>query len=509
VNPGGGSAPSAPPPKSLEPERPSRDGPLPRAAAHWPPWVAAGATVLAAVIRLRHLGVQPLWLDEYYSALLAARPASIIIGNPDGEAPLHGLLLHAVTLVGGASDAWLRLPSVVAGTLAVPVLYLVGRALDDRPVAALAALLLAVHPLAVWYSQEARVYSLLALCGLASTLALASVLRDGRRGAAMLYALLAGVGFGLHYYFVFVLAAHACMAAWDALRTPQHRSLWAATALASAAAMAVWAPAFVADAGSQASQDVASRFSWFALPYSGLTLVGGLSLGPPLRALHPSVRYGGGALAAVVPHLPSTVAAFAVLAGLLALAATRPWDRRRVVTWLLAATPVLGAWLASAVLVGFRARYVLPALPFVVLLVAGTIRTRWLPLSVVLIGAFMALELRALAQIDAPDYAREDTRAAAMWVHARQAAGPVLLLGEGAEPFARYADPHDDVRVLERAELPELSAVSELFLVSSRPWTIDPEDRVRRALEADFSVREEAAFAGVDVRRYIRRAAGG
>jgi hypothetical protein len=36
-----------------------------------------------------------------------------------------------------------------------------------------------------------------------------------------------------------------------------------------------------------------------------------------------------------------------------------------------------------------------------------------------------------------------------------------------------------------------------------RPWTVDPDDRVRRLLDRRLTVREEAAFAGVTRRLYV------
>ncbi len=95
----------------------------------------------------------------------------------------------------GQGEAWLRLPSALAGTLAVPLTWAVGRA-AMRPTtqpgqrwpdqaALLAAALVAVAPLAIWYSQEARAYALLALLTLAMAWsALRWRLRPTRRAAA-------------------------------------------------------------------------------------------------------------------------------------------------------------------------------------------------------------------------------------------------------------------------------------------------------------------------------------
>ena len=62
------------------------------------------------------------------------------------------------------SETSLRLVSAVAGTLTIPVAWLLIRELTrSRAVALLSTALLAVNPLHIWYSQEARAYALLVL----------------------------------------------------------------------------------------------------------------------------------------------------------------------------------------------------------------------------------------------------------------------------------------------------------------------------------------------------------
>ena len=60
----------------------------------------------------------------------------------------------------------MRLPSIIAGTLAIPALYLLGRELYDRRTGLVAAAFGAASPLLIWYSQEARMYAFVELFGL-------------------------------------------------------------------------------------------------------------------------------------------------------------------------------------------------------------------------------------------------------------------------------------------------------------------------------------------------------
>jgi 4-amino-4-deoxy-L-arabinose transferase-like glycosyltransferase len=210
-------------------------------------------TAVAAAVRFPGLDRQSIWLDEWDSVRLAVKPVAAIVVTPDGEPPLFGLLLHALIRLGAASDWWLRFPSAVAGTLAVPLLLLVGARLGRPRTGLVAAALLAIHPLAVWYSQEARAYAVTMLLALASTGCLVELLRGGRTSWAVAYALTTSLGFGFHYYFAFVVAAHALIALADAAATPARRRRWLGTALLTGVALALWLPGLRADAAAQAA----------------------------------------------------------------------------------------------------------------------------------------------------------------------------------------------------------------------------------------------------------------
>jgi len=84
--------------------------------------------------------------------------------------PLSYLLLHAWIQLFGDDEPVVRSLSVLFGVLAVPLIYGVAWQLLRRRLAGLlAALLLAVSPLHIWYGQETRMYALLTfLCLLSS-----------------------------------------------------------------------------------------------------------------------------------------------------------------------------------------------------------------------------------------------------------------------------------------------------------------------------------------------------
>ncbi len=120
---------------------------------------------LAAGLRFYHLGAQSLWADEGNSATMAARSLSEIATHAAGDIhpPLYYWLLHLWTQFAGTSEAGLRSFSATLGVLLVLVTIGIGMRLGGAVAGLVAGLLAAVSPLQVYYSQEARMYILLAL----------------------------------------------------------------------------------------------------------------------------------------------------------------------------------------------------------------------------------------------------------------------------------------------------------------------------------------------------------
>lgn len=121
---------------------------------------------LAFVLRVIHLD-QSLWLDEAISALAARDFTFYGIVNDflkaDNHPPFFYMTLRAWGLLVGFSDVGLRLLSVTFGVITVFLTYLIVRKLFQSTKFALtSALFLATSPLHVYYSQEIRMYPMIA-----------------------------------------------------------------------------------------------------------------------------------------------------------------------------------------------------------------------------------------------------------------------------------------------------------------------------------------------------------
>ncbi|GMW02837.1 MAG: hypothetical protein AMXMBFR84_39730 [Candidatus Hydrogenedentota bacterium] len=209
-------------------------------------------TAAAAVVRFYALGRQSLWFDEiatwHTGAYSSLRDVVFADRSWNLYPPGYGVFTHYVMAVGGISEWMLRFPSAVAGTLSVPLLYLVALRAGNRRVAAISAGLLAFLLFPIYYSQEARPYALLQCLVLICVLAWTYVIEawDARRPAPVwglaVYAIAAIGCCYLHYFGLLFVFLQGLLTFALLLRKPLH--LARATALFGCIALAFlpWLP---------------------------------------------------------------------------------------------------------------------------------------------------------------------------------------------------------------------------------------------------------------------------
>lgn len=176
--------------------------------------------LLATAARFHALGRQSFWNDEGNSARLSERSVRLIIEGTasDIHPPLYYLILNGWQKLVGTSEFALRSFSAFAGVLTVLFTIQLGRWLDGWRVGLVAGLFTAVSPPLIYYSQEARMYSLLGLLAVASTWLLVRGLgtRDKRHvpspQSLILYTLLLTAGLYTHYFFPAIIAVHGLIA---------------------------------------------------------------------------------------------------------------------------------------------------------------------------------------------------------------------------------------------------------------------------------------------------------
>ena len=166
--------------------------------------------VLATALRLQDLDRTSIWYDEAVSWSQSNGSFQVLLASvaTDNYPPLHNIVLWLTMPVIGDSESALRLPSAVLGVLAVWLTFLIGKVLVGRITGLTAAALLALSPFHIWYSTEARMYALLATCGL---IFLLSTLKLLQTPSARWFAILALSGALFLYSHVYALLAFAAV----------------------------------------------------------------------------------------------------------------------------------------------------------------------------------------------------------------------------------------------------------------------------------------------------------
>ncbi len=166
---------------------------------------AAFLTVFAGVLRFFRLGSQSFWLDEVTCARDVSQPFLKIWSEVVSSPPLYHYIVHPVYAFAGRDLFWLRVPAAVFGVALVPLFYLALERSFNRRTAFWGAVILTVSPFHLWYSQEMRMYSLLALESFLSMQFWQRSLEDDRRRDWVGYALASVAGLYTHNWFVFLV----------------------------------------------------------------------------------------------------------------------------------------------------------------------------------------------------------------------------------------------------------------------------------------------------------------
>jgi len=203
----------------------------------------AALTTFALALRLALAGVQSLRLDESLSLKEAQLPLGTMVGNLfrwDVHPPLYYTFLHAWIWLAGTSVLALRLPSVIFGTAAVPLLYVVARRFTNERGATFAAAIGAASPFWIWHSDEARMYTLLLALALAALWRLFVAYERNRPRDWVVYGLVTGVSLYSHYFAILMLPVHAV---WLLLQRPPRALVlrrWLPAVAGATALLAVW-----------------------------------------------------------------------------------------------------------------------------------------------------------------------------------------------------------------------------------------------------------------------------
>jgi hypothetical protein len=207
----------------------------------------AGLTLLGLAIRLANFD-QSLIGDELSTYWILhghslGEVLSSVRSNDEITPPLY-FVFGWLSMKIGPNPEWIRLPSLLAGTATIPLVYVLGSRTVSRSAGLVGAAVMALSPFMIYYSTEARSYALMIALLVGSTLALLAAVETRRTRWWAVYAVCSCAALYSHYTSVFPLAAQAIWVLWA------HREAIRPLLLANLGMLigfAPWIPGFIAD----------------------------------------------------------------------------------------------------------------------------------------------------------------------------------------------------------------------------------------------------------------------
>ena len=471
-----------------------------------------GILALALLLRLWNLGGESVWIDEAYSIDLARHGfAAVIQGTAaDQHPPLYYLLLH-IWLWFGSGVAFARLLSVLTGVAHIGLVISLGKRLGGQWLGLGGGLLLAISPMHIWYSQEIRMYILLAAFTTAATIALWDCLQGKNRW--FLYGLFTVLSLYTQYFAAFVLLAHGLLVLAWVWRQHRPRFLlpYAATLLLSGLAFSVWIPTAI-------NQTRFHTMTWIQPPRAGevVDTLLRLLLGSGILVLPVILRWL--ALAALL------ALAWWAVRRLLSQHPSQPWAFAYLAAW---------AWIPFLAISGVSLGYpIFQFKQFIIVLTPLLLWAVWtarlLPRWPGLLFLAGILALNGAASLyQQVVVTKDDWRGAAIYIQEHARPGDVVygnpaaskaaldLYWQSPLPFLGYPPGYDIVQggwdepiITEQIAGQELRAAFQnhprLWLVEFSPEFRDPNQEIPAWLQQHARLLDERSFGRLHVRLYAR-----
>lgn len=166
---------------------------------------------IGSILRFWNITKSSIWHDEGYTMMLAPNGVLEILWRTgrDVHPPLYYIVLHYWMVLFGSSEVAARSLSAILMIACIPLAYLLVKRLYSESAARLAALFVAIGPFLVRYSQEARMYALVAFLLLLSTYFFVRALEKGsKKRWYVFYAVALAAALYAHYYAVFMIVVH-------------------------------------------------------------------------------------------------------------------------------------------------------------------------------------------------------------------------------------------------------------------------------------------------------------
>ncbi len=485
-------------------------------------------TVGAIAMRLFRVGGQSIWVDEMLTLSVSIPDPGLTIWDYlkyNIHGPLHSFTVYLFHFV-SVNDAWLRIPSVAAGVLAVVFFYRWVQLWLGEKIARVASVLLVIHPLHIYYSQEIRNYSFLFFFAMFSSYVFHRLLEKETKRDFVLYVVGISCAALSNFTAAFLFAVHSIIYVFR-MRNGKigGRILkWAVVGVLVLVLLSPWiyriytfidvtklvTPVKPGEIATQERLRGDTTIGAEAVPYLFYVFGSGFSLGPSTRELH----YDS-SLAGVVRSHWLPVLWIGVLFGVLGLKGAF-YTFRRGLPWVQIGLYLLVPLLLTLLLCwqnakAFNVRYVLLSFPaFLCLAAAGVVsfggRTRWVVCALVSI----TLLISAANYYFDGRYARDDVRGAVRLVEARAEPGDCILTHTVTEIvehyfygpnviYSVYAPPGTAPEKVDKQVQDVFANCDTVWYIRAREWADDSNGYLLELLGQNYEISERIVLDGVTV----------
>jgi uncharacterized membrane protein len=488
-------------------------------------WLLLAAIVaIAALLRFYRIGYQSYWIDEILSLRASAAPAGVsfwekILHNVHG--PLHAVIIHLLRNI-SLSEGLLRAPSAIAGTVSVVLFYKWLVMLGRRDIAPYGALFLAVSPFSLYYSQELRYYSLMAMFCIIALIAYERYLEDPscRRGAVLGLAVTAAA---LSHFSALFLAAGLFV---HLLVTGRMRRRHLTSGLLAALILLILISPWIyremiflrgirvvqiSELPTDARLRGELTLNIWSYPYALYAFSTGYSFGPSLRELHE--------VFSAIPLLGEywrEMFLVSLLFGGLAVAGLWKAGRNGRLSLFLSVmlvTVLLTTIIAAFNIKVFNIRYMMASFPVYLALITYGLPAARLPRLLVASTVCAVMLVSSWNYHADPAYARDDIRSAVSVIREAEREGDMLLSINSAGVVEHYYGGGNPVQELnpkwfgveameERVER-SLAENERIWYLRCRHWDTDPDDLLLALLESRASVTGRWSFPGVELYLFV------
>lgn len=460
------------------------------------------------LLRLLSLN-QSFWLDEAINVMavktfsLSGLLTQYIVA--DFHPPGWLVILWVWGKLFGFTETAARMPSVIFGTLTIFIVYLIGKNLISKKLGIVAALLLSINPLHIYYSQEARMYALAALAVAVNMLLVIKIIKGEKIN--LIFLIISNLGILISDYVAyFIFPAQFIFLLF--LRKKEIFKKWLIALIGASIFFLIWLPFFLRqlDTGVIASS---------ILPAWKL-VVGGFDLKTiPLtfiKFIIGRISLADKTLYALVLMPVVSLFAFLLLKGIKSLDKVQ---KNLLVSWMI--TPVIIATIISRfvpVYSYFRVLYIIPG--FALLTAVGILSLKEKLSNIFLVTVVLIQIICSFIYLLNPQFQREDWKGLVSYL--RSINPPVILLESSGTfpPFDYYDGGRLNVRPAlkdfpakdesEVADLEEITDKREVYLIDYLVQISDPKRLVAKKL-SDLGYREKETldFHGVGfVYRYVK-----